>query len=185
MTRLRLAGARVLLPLLLLIGSPAAAEVVEAAEGGFVVEVTARVPVAPGEAWAALIAPAEWWDADHTWSGDASNLSLEPAAGGCFCEVLPRGGSVEHMRVIYSAPEQLLRMAGALGPLQSEALAGALTIELAPEGDDTRIEWTYVVGGHARLRLAEVATAVDAVLASQLGRLEALLVRGESERGGF
>ena len=42
-----------------------------------------------------------WWDPSHTWSGSAKNLTFEPKAGGCFCEKLADGGSVQHGRVIY------------------------------------------------------------------------------------
>jgi hypothetical protein len=63
---------------------------------------------------------------------------LHPRAGGCFCEVLPnleppdaapRGGA-EHMRVVYAEDARVLRMIGALGPMQSEAVTGVLTIVL-------------------------------------------------------
>jgi len=174
-----------LFPPLLLASGPAAAEVTERGEGGFVVELGASVPVPPDDAWVALITPARWWAAEHTWSGDSANLTLEPTAGGCFCEALQGAGSVEHMRVIHSAPGRLLRMEGALGPLQGEALAGTLTIEIAREGEGTQIGLTYVVGGHSRFPLVDIATAVDDVLAGQLERLEALLRRDRGTPGEF
>lgn len=173
----KLSRAMLTASLLLLAAGPAAAEVVESGEHGFVTQASALLSAAPEQVWTALVEPARWWNPQHSWSGDAANFTLAPEAGGCFCEALPGGGSVEHMRVIYSAPARLLRMAGALGPLQAEALTGTLSIELSPEGEGTRIGWTYVVGGHARFSLAEIAAVVDTVQSEQLARLGALLAR--------
>lgn len=165
---------------LLAAASAAHAKVDESAAAGFTVTETATVAASPDKAWNGLTQPALWWNGEHNWSGDAKNLTLDPTAGGCFCERLPASsahpaGSVEHMRVIYSAPGQMLRLSGALGPLQSEALTGTLTITLKPVAGGTEIAWTYVVGGHARFDLAELAPDVDQVLGEQLGRLADLL----------
>ena len=97
---------------------------------------------------------------------------------------MPQGGSVEHMRVIYAAPGEMLRMSGALGPLQSEAVVGTLTVELslAPGGSGgTEVSWTYVVGGHARLALPEAAGAVDMVLGEQSRRMVARIANPDAE----
>src|SRR5687768_18231554 len=66
------------------------------------------------DVWAALLRPAGWWNGEHTYSGNPANLSLDPVAGGCFCEAVPGAGGgpagqVEHMRVIYLAPYSTLR----------------------------------------------------------------------------
>lgn len=152
--------------------SPAAAEVTAASSHGFAVHGEATVTAEPADVWIDLTDPAGWWSADHSWSGDAANLSLYPVIGGCFCEELPEsGGTAEHARVIHVAPYRLLRLSGALGPLQGEGLAGTLTITLEPAGSGTKIGWDYVVGGFARADLASMAPRVDAVLAEQLGRL--------------
>ena len=161
--------------------SAASAEVVQASPAGFVVHETAVVKAGRESVWAALVEPARWWSKDHSWSGDAGNLTLEPRAGGCFCEILPGGGSAEHMRVVQARPGSLLRLKGALGPLQSEALEGLLTIELKSVDGATSIEWTYVVGGYARFPLQEIAPAVDAVLGEQSGRLAALMEFGDPD----
>jgi hypothetical protein len=170
---------------------PALAEVQEASASGFTVggELT-LISHDNMDVWEALIRPGEWWSSEHSWSGDAANMTLVPVAGGCFCEVLPGQGanppgSVEHMRVIHAAPNSLLRMQGALGPLQSEAVTGVLTIELAyimvtglptdDIGNGATITWTYVVGGNARFGMEEMAPAVDAVVAQQMQRLAAHL----------
>ncbi len=61
--------------------------------------------------------------------------SMDGQATGCFCERFPdRQGSVEHARILYIQPPQMIRLSGALGPLQAEAVVGTLTFKLAPEG---------------------------------------------------
>lgn len=163
---------------------PAQAEVSASSESGFVVsgELT-LLNADPGDVWPELVAPGQWWSDAHSWSGSAANMTLDPIAGGCFCEVIPgeQPGSVEHMRVIQVRPEELLVMRGGLGPLQGEALTGVLTIKLdfitavsAQSADvsyGTKLSWTYAVGGYARFPLLDVAPAVDGVLLEQIERL--------------
>lgn len=157
--------------------APAASGVAEASEGGFTVTIVHRVSATPDAVWAALVAPARWWSPAHSYSKDARNFSLDMRAGGCFCE---RWGenSVEHGRVVMALKGQQLRLLGAFGPLQSEALAGALTFSLKAEGKVTVITTDYVVGGHARFALKDFASAVDAMLGEQMQRLAALFPPG-------
>lgn len=163
---------------------PAAAEVVEAEDGHFISRNEAVVDASLTETWLALISPSQWWASEHTWSGDAANLTLTPQAGGCFCEKIPEvnepdrftlEGSVEHMRVIQAYPEVALRMTGALGPLQSEPVNGVLTIAITevatPEINGTRIVWEYNVGGQMRYPVEAISQAVDGVMTLQLTRL--------------
>jgi uncharacterized protein YndB with AHSA1/START domain len=159
--------------------APAAAEVTGRNEAGFATFANATVAATPDRVWAALTEPKHWWNPAHSWSGNGSNLSLEPAAGGCFCETLPGGGSVEHMRVIYAAPGHRLRMVGALGPLQAEGLAATLTVALEPVAGGTRIDWTYKVGGYTDYPTDEIAPAVDGVMSKQLHRLANFVDRGD------
>jgi hypothetical protein len=155
--------------------SPAAAEVVQSSEDGFVVAGTGFTKAGPALVWSELVQPARWWSNNHTWSGDSGNLSLDPRSTGCFCEDLPVGGSAQHMRVVRAVPGSLLRMEGALGPLQSEAVDAVLTIEIKEADGVTSIEWTYVVGGYARFSLQDIAPAVDGVLTEQMERLGSLI----------
>jgi len=158
---------------------PAAARVHEVGDAGFVIRLAADVSATPDATWRELVRPAGWWDGQHTFSGDAANLAIDPHAGGCFCEVLPNPespraaprGTVEHMRVVYAEQGRLLRMAGGLGPLQSEGVSATLTIALRPIDGGTRILWEYVVGGYMRPRPAEIAPSVDRVLGEQVSRL--------------
>ncbi len=159
---------------------PVAAEVTGGGPDSFVSRHEVVVTASPKEVWLALISPANWWTSEHTWSGEAANLSLTPQAGGCFCEKIPEvdepgrftlEGSVEHMRVIQAYPERALRMQGALGPLQSEPVTGILTIAISQVEQGTRIVWEYNVGGPMRYELPVIARAVDGVMGLQIKSL--------------
>jgi uncharacterized protein YndB with AHSA1/START domain len=168
---------RVLAALLGLLAAPAAAEVREADAGGFTVSHVHKVMASPAAVWAALVQPARWWSKDHSWSGDAGNFSLDPRAGGCFCErwgTGPAASGAEHGRIVFAAPGAQLRIVGALGPLQGEALTGTMTVTLKGEGAATSVTIDYVVGGHARFPLKDIAPAVDRVIGEQATRLAAL-----------
>jgi uncharacterized protein YndB with AHSA1/START domain len=165
--------------------SPAAADVAVSSESGFVSHNEAVVAATAAEVWAALLKPAGWWNGEHTYSGNAANLTLDPVAGGCFCEVIPNppggpAGQVEHMRVIYLAPNSTLRLTGGLGPLQSEAVTAVLTMAIEPLGDGTKITWDYVVGGYMRASMTEFAPVVDRVIGEQLSRLAASLAKRQA-----
>lgn len=164
------------------IATPAAAEIKSQSDTGFVVGHTAEVLAKPDEVWKRLILPKEWWNPQHSWSGSVAGFYLDAQAGGCFCELLQEKaadggvktrGSVEHMRVIFVDPGKVLRMQGALGPLQSEAMLGTLTIAMEPlkDGAGTKLSLSYVVGGYMRYKVGEIGPAVDAVLGEQFQRL--------------
>ncbi len=163
------------------LGVPAAAEVTETSIGHFVTRNTATVKASPKETWLALIEPAGWWDDAHSWSGSAVNMSIVPQGGGCFCERLPEKegtsevgltGSAQHMVVVMAEPMKVLRMRGALGPLQSEPVDGVLTVTMqTAAGGGTKIVWEYVVGGHLRYPVTTISKAVDGVMRQQLEHL--------------
>jgi uncharacterized protein YndB with AHSA1/START domain len=146
---------------------PAMAEVKASSASGFVSENQTVVPVTPARAYQALGQIGSWWRSDHTYSGKAANLRLDARAGGCFCETWS-GGTVEHGRVIYARPGQQLRIAGALGALQGEAVVGTLTWSLKAAGGGTEITQRYVVGGYVAGGADKYAGPVDQVLAQQL-----------------
>lgn len=166
------------------LAAPAGAEVVTVHPSGFVVRHEVAIAADTKAVWLALIAPDSWWRKEHTWSGDAANLSLQPSAGGCFCERIPEvdepgrftlEGSVEHMRVIQSQPEAALRMRGGLGPLQSEPVNGVLTIALSRIDGGTRLVWEYNVAGYMRYEIPVISKAVDGVIGLQAAALADLL----------
>jgi hypothetical protein len=126
------------------------------------------------------VKPGDWWNSEHTYSGNSANMTIAANAGGCFCETIPGSsgapdGQVEHMRVLFVAPGSTLRMSGGLGPLQQDPVTGVLTMTLKPEGEMTKISWDYVVGGYMRTPVAQMAPIVDQVVGEQLLRLAARL----------
>lgn len=168
----------------LLAASAVQAKVVETGTERFVTRDIASVKTAPLATWLALIKPGEWWNPEHSWSGDAKNMTLTPQGGGCFCERIPVGdsgnssameGSARHAEVLQAFPMKVLRMRGGFGPLQGEPATGVLTITLKEVPGGTRILWEYNVGGPMRYKVAEIAPAVDAVMTEQLKRLQAHL----------
>jgi len=158
------------------------AEVVSSAANGFEVRAQVELNATPEVVYKALVEKVgSWWDPAHTWSQDASNLSIDARPGGCFCERLPDGGGVAHMTVVYASPGKLLRMTGALGPLQAMGLGGALSWEFKDSGTGTTLVQTYRVGGYSPSPLTELAPIVDSVMLGQLQRLERFVETGRPE----
>jgi uncharacterized protein YndB with AHSA1/START domain len=158
-----------------LIAAPAAAEVKSATDTEFELVITETVKAPPETLWTTLTAPSRWWNKDHSWSGDAANFALDPKAGGCFCEALPKGGSVEHARVIFAQPGAMLRLSGGLGPLQSFPVTGVLTFTLKPApGGASALEVRYAVAGRIGMPggTAQIAPLVDKVLTQQVSGLK-------------
>jgi hypothetical protein len=164
--------------LLAAISSPAFAEVKAASDTGFNSVHIATVKATPEEIWTRLLTPKDYWNKAHSWSGSTAGFYIDAQANGCFCELFQEAdvngklntvGSVEHMRVLFAHPGKVLRMQGALGPLQSEAVIGTLTVAMEPTKDKagTRVSFSYVVGGYMRYTVAEIAPAVDKVLGEQ------------------
>jgi hypothetical protein len=123
----------------------------------------------------------DWWNSMHTFSGGAHNLSIEDKAMGCFCEKLPGGGSVRHMVVVYADPGKKLVLSGALGPLQSIAATGSMTIQLAPAGGATKLTVGYAVTGYLAAGMNTWAAPVDSVLTEQFTRLKSLIETGKAD----
>lgn len=148
---------------------------------GFTVSETMEVAAPPDRVYQALLAPQRWWNSDHTYSQDAANLALDARAGGCWCETLPGGGSVQHMVVVNTIPGKLLRLRGALGPLQGMAVDGAMTFALHAAGNRTQLTLTYAVGGYSKQGFGELAKTVDSVLGEQTARLARFIETGSAE----
>lgn len=159
-------------------GFPACAAVDDVSMTGFTVVETADISASPDQVYQTLVAPSRWWNSEHTYSHDAANLSLDPKAGGCWCETLADGGSVQHMTVVAAIPGKLLRLRGALGPLQAMAVDGAMTFTLRPDGKATQLTLTYTVGGYAKAGFSDIAKAVDGVLGEQMSRLGRFIETG-------
>jgi uncharacterized protein YndB with AHSA1/START domain len=153
----------------------AAAQVISSSATHFRLESRVTVPATPAAVYAALGNVGSWWNLAHSYSGNAASLRLDPRAGGCFCEALPDGGSVEHGRILQARPGALLRLQTALGPLQGEAVTGVLTWTLRAAGTGTEIVQTYAVSGQVEGGVAALAAPVDGVMRDQLERLRAHL----------
>lgn len=157
----------------LLLPAAASAAVVQSSPDGAIIEHHFTIAAEPAAAWDALVHPDLWWPADHTWSGDHANLRLEAQAGGCFCENWGEA-SAEHARVIMARPGAMLRMRGALGPLQEMAVTGVLTIQLkATDSGGTEATVTYRLSGDASHKLDSFVPVVDQVIGQQFGAFAA------------
>jgi uncharacterized protein YndB with AHSA1/START domain len=156
----------------LVLAGSASAKIVDSQPDGFEVSETADIAAPAAEVWTALGEIGSWWDAQHTFSGDAKNLSIELKPGGCFCEALPDGGGVAHLQVVYVRPKTAVRLSGALGPLQSTGAGGHMAWTLKETGLRTTFTLTYDVGGYARGGLKAWAKPVDKVLGEQVARLK-------------
>src|ERR1700722_2066807 len=152
-------------------GGHAAAEGLSVAGNGFEIRETAHTAASSDKVYAALLLPAQWWSSEHTFSGNAANLVLDARAGGCWCETLPGGGSVEHLRVVYVSPGKTLRLRGALGPFQGLAVDGVMTWSVKSAAGGTDVSITYAVGGYAGGGFGELSKMTDQVLGEQLERL--------------
>jgi hypothetical protein len=134
------------------------AEIVGVTSSGFEVHETVHVAASQDKAYAALLTPARWWSSDHT-----------------FSQTLPDGGSVQHMTVLFLAPGKLLRLRGALGPLQALAVDGVMTWSFKAAAGGSDITVSYAVAGYSAQGFDMLSKAVDQVMAEQIGRLKKLL----------
>jgi uncharacterized protein YndB with AHSA1/START domain len=164
---------RIAATLMLIAATPAGAEVTSASSNGFDVRETIAVAVPPDQAFAAFGRIGSWWSGDHSYSGNAANLSLAIEPGGCWCEQLADGGGAQHMRVAYVEPGKRIMPTGSLGPLLSLATTGVMDVQFEAAGDGTRIVLDYRVAGFYAGGADKIAPGVDQVLGEQIARLKA------------
>ncbi len=148
------------------------ADVIEAAPDRYVLKAEATSSLAPAEVWARLIKPAKWWHPDHTYSGSAANLSLDPQAGGLWREDWD-GGSVQHGSVLLVQDGQKLRLDAPFGPLQDIGAKTTWTITLEPDGEGTKVTFDEIAYGSEASKLDMLAPAVDFVKTEAIRRLTA------------
>ena len=158
------------LALALVLVPSAGAKVLSQSATGFVVTHEADITVAPKAAYDAFVAVGRWWNDSHSFSGAAKNISIDPKAGGCWCETLPNGGSVRHMTVVHADPGAMLVFNGGLGPLQFMGVAGSMQVSFKAKDSGTHVSVVYSVGGYDPDGFKEISKAVDAVLAEQVKR---------------
>ena len=163
----------------------AQADVASAAPAGFKIVTEVLIDAPRATAWhSAVHEIGQWWSADHTISGDAARLSIDPEPQGCFCERLGDTAGVVHLTVTMVSPEIVLRMTGGLGPLGLMGVNGNMTWEFDELDGQTRVRLTYAVGGYYEGGLDRIAGAVDEVLSESLRRLEAYVETGDAEIAG-
>ena len=170
---------RWLLPLALsIVAAPATAEVVSADAHGFEVQEAVNIVIPPAQAYAAFGRIGSWWNAEHTYSGNSSNLRLALQPGGCFCETNPKGGGVEHMRVAVIMPNERIVMTGSLGPLLYEAASGVMDVKFERIAGGTHVTLNYRSAGFAKGDADKLAPEVDSVLADQVKRYRVFAAKG-------
>jgi hypothetical protein len=166
----------------LLITSPATAEVLSASEHGFEVQQSVNLVVPQPKAFAAFGQIGQWWNKEHTYSGDAARMVLQMRPGGCLCESFAHGGGIEHMHVAYVQPGERVVLTGSLGPLLYEATAGVMDVKVEPIAGGSRVTLNYRAAGFAKGNGAEMAPLVDQVLGEQMKRFRAFAAGGAPRR---
>jgi uncharacterized protein YndB with AHSA1/START domain len=152
----------------------------EITASGFLVKFDVSINAPAAKVYDALIGQiGSWWNPEHTYSHNAKNLSIDPRPGGCFCEKMPNGGGVEHLRVVFIVPRETVRFSGGLGPLQASGLAGSLTCKVISSNDNTRLLLSYSVGGFIEGGFEKIAPAVETMLSDQLDRLKLFVETGK------
>ena len=152
--------------------APAHAEVVSSAPNDSHVRHSVTVPIGADGAYGAFAKVGGWWSPQHSYSGDASRMSIELKPGGCFCETLA-GGGIEHLRVVYVDRPKRLVLTGALGPLLFEAVTGVMDLKFEAAGTGTKVTMEYKTAGFASGGADKIAAPVDKMLGEQLNRYAA------------
>lgn len=153
----------------------ASAEVKASAPDGMVIQIKSEAALSRDAAWARLLKIGSWWSNDHTYSGDASKITVDAVSGGCWCEIW-EGGEIEHGRVIYVAPNETIRFSSALGPLQELGVSAVVTFALSDGSAPGKTVLTVDMKatGSSLSGLDKMAPLVDRVLAEQVKRFAAL-----------
>jgi hypothetical protein len=166
----------------LFVAAPAAAEVVSSGPHGFEVRTIVNLVIPLPQAYAAFGRVNGWWSDDHTYSGKAANMRLSLQPGGCFCETIPEGGGVEHLRVAVVQPNERIVMTGSLGPVLFEAASGVMDVQFERIAGGSRVTMTYRAGGFANGNGDKLAAPVDQVLAEQMKRFRSYAAKGGGKK---
>ena len=174
---------KILIPLALMaLATPATAEVVGADPHGFEVQHVVNLVIPQPKAFTAFGEVSQWWNKDHTYSGDAARMSLQLRPGGCLCETLDGGGGIEHMHVTYIQPGERVVLTGSLGPLLYQATTGVMDVKVERIAGGSRVTMNYRVAGFAKGNGAELAPLVDQVLGDQMKRFRVYAAGGAPKR---
>jgi hypothetical protein len=166
------------LSLVTTLAAPVRADIAAASPAGFVLRIENTLAAEPEKVFDEALRIGEWWNGEHTYSGNARNMSLENKPGGCFCERLP-AGFVRHGSVEFSSRGKVLRISGALGPLQGMGATGLMALVFQKSGTGTKLVVTYTVSGFAPGKgYEELAAPVNEVLTDQFARLKRYVETG-------
>ena len=143
------------------------ADVVKTVSNGFQIKHKFETKLSKQDAFQVFVSDfSKWWDAAHSYSGQAKNLSIDIQQR-CFLEKLPKGGFVRHLEIVYYEPGKAIRFTGGLGPLQQMGVCGAMTVNFSEQNGTTVVEVEYNVCGLMEQGLDRLAPAVDQVLSVQ------------------
>lgn len=150
----------------------ATAEVKDSAGDGFSLQISSETKLNAADSFRVFVDDfSKWWDASHSYSGDAKNLKIDLDKA-CFLETLPKGGFVRHMELAYYHPaKRELRFTGGLGPLQAMGVQGAMSVSIQSVTEtETTVSVQYNVAGFSSQQLDKIAPVVDQVLTAQIKR---------------
>lgn len=157
---------------LLIMCLPARAEIIQSSADHYTLRQEATSELPPDQLWQRLINPQNWWHPDHTYSGSAEHLSLDPVAGGVWAEHWD-GNSVIHGTVVNVMAGSMLRLDAPFGPLQEQAIHAVWTITIEAHESGSKVTFNEVATGSSASGLEELAKAVDYVKTEAMSRLVA------------
>lgn len=124
----------------------AAAEIVSRSEDAFTLRFAVGLEASREDVIDAVREVPSWWDPAHSYTGDATNLSLAFQPGGCWCERMADGTDFRHGSVASIDPDRV-RFDAPLGPLNGKATRADLTFSAGPENRGTLAAMEFVVEG--------------------------------------
>ncbi len=159
--------------------STASADVIQSAPDGFQLKLEETSSLSADALFSKIGNLPAWWASDHTYSGDAGNLSLADMKPGQLWLERWDHGQVQHGRVIAvtnASNEKMIRFEAALGPLQEIGVNAVLTIKVTPEDKPetphlSTVRFDYYVTGASFQKLDQWAADVDSVLSQQIKTL--------------
>jgi len=139
--------------------TPAAAEIVSRSEHAFTLRFEGQARLDPAGVPDAFSEVALWWDPAHSYTGDAANLSLSLAPGGCWCEAMADGTAFEHGRTVSQVYGEI-RLHAPFGPLRDMATRADLIVTWPQVDGVVTPTWTFIVEGPGVGALAEPVDGV-------------------------
>jgi hypothetical protein len=117
--------------------APAFAEVKTSSDTGFNIVHIASVKASPDEIWKRLIAPNDWWNKSHSWSGSTEGFYIDAQANGCFCELFQEKGTDGKVKTVGSVEHILRQPASRLEADPGTGRDALPAASLASPGGDT------------------------------------------------